>query len=97
MRKIAMTIFFALAAFPTLVYAEAEMRGMVLKFDRAEKQLVLQTDKGEETLFVVGSSKGLAHAKEGSRVAVKYSEKDGQPKVVEVKPQENDTVQILGH
>ncbi len=97
MRKIAIIVFFALAAFPALVYAEAEMRGTVLKLDKAEKQLVLQTDKGEETLFVVGSSKGLAHAKEGSRVAVKYSEKDGQPKVVEVKPQESGTVQIIGH
>ncbi|HKA33602.1 MAG TPA: hypothetical protein VKH64_10340 [Candidatus Binatia bacterium] len=97
MRKITISIFFALAAFPALVYAEAEMRGTVLRLDKAEKQLVLQTEKGEETLFVVGSSKGLAHAKEGSRVAVKYSEKDGQPKVVEVKPQESGTVQILGH
>ena len=97
MRKIAMIIFLALAAFPALVYAEAEMRGTVLKFDPDEKQLVLQTDKGEETLFVVVGSKGLAHAKEGTRVAVKYSEKDGQPKVVEVKPQESGTVQILGH
>ena len=96
MRKIAIITFFALTAFPTLVYAEAEMRGTVLKLDQVEKQLVLQTDKGEETLFVVGSSKGLANAKEGSRVAVKYSEKDGQPKVVEIKPQESGTVQILG-
>jgi|GEM_PF-696748 len=93
-KKIVMTIF-ALMAFPALVYAEAEMRGTVLKLDKAEKQLVLQTDKGEETLFVVSSSKGLAHAKEGSRVAVKYTEKDGQPKVVEIKPQESGTVKIL--
>ena len=95
MRKIAITIFFALAAFPALVYAEAEMRGTVLKLDKAEKQLVLQTDKGEETLFIVSSSKGLAHAREGSRVAVKYSEKDGQPKVVEIKPLESGFVHIL--
>jgi Cu/Ag efflux protein CusF len=96
MKKIAMTIF-ALLAFPALAYAEAEMRGTVLKLDKAEKQLVLQTDKGEEMLFIVGSSKGLAYAKEGSRVAVKFSEKDGQPKVVEIKPQESGTVNILGH
>lgn len=95
MSKIAAVIF-ALIAFPALVYAEAEMRGMVLKVDPAEKQLVLKTDKGEETLFIVASSKGMAHAKEGARVAVKYSEKDGQPKVVEVTPQESGIVQILG-
>jgi hypothetical protein len=95
MSKIAAAIF-ALIAFPALVYAEAEMRGTVLKMDTTEKQLVLKTSKGEETLFIVGSSKGLANAKEGARVAVRYSEKDGQPKVVEVTPQESGVVQILG-
>jgi hypothetical protein len=95
MSKIAAVIF-ALIAFPSLVYAEAEMRGTVLKVDTTEKQLVLKTNKGEETLFIVGSSKGLANAKEGARVVVKYSEKDGQPKVVEVTPQESGVVQILG-
>ncbi len=98
MNKIAAVIFaFALLTLPAPVHAEAEMRGTVLKLDQAEKQLVLKTDKGEETLFIVGTSKGLAHAKEGSQVAVKYSEKDGQPKVVEVRPQESGIVQILGH
>ncbi len=95
MSKIAVVIF-ALIAFPALVYAEAEMRGTVLKVDTTEKQLVLRTEKGEETLFIVASSKGLANAREGTRVAVKYSEKDGQPKVVEVTPQESGIVQILG-
>jgi len=96
MKKI-VTLFSILAFFPALVFAEAEMRGTVVKVDREQKQLVLKTDKGEETLLLVSSSKGVAHAKEGAKVAVKYSEKDGQPKVVEVFPQEISAAQILPH
>jgi Cu/Ag efflux protein CusF len=96
MKNIAMIIV-ALAFFPALVFAEAEMRGTVLKVDQTEKQIVLQTEKGQETLLLVSTTKGLSHAKEGSKVAVKYTEKDGQPKVIEVTPQQGDTVQILPH
>jgi Cu/Ag efflux protein CusF len=88
---------FALALLPAQAFAEAEMRGTVLKVDQTEKQIVLQTDKGEETLMFVSSSKGLSHAKEGSKVAVKFTEKDGTPKIVEVMPQESGIVQILPH
>jgi hypothetical protein len=88
---------FALALLPAQAFAEAEMRGTVVKVDQTEKQIVLQTDKGQETLVLVSSSKGLSCAKEGSKVAVKYSEKDGTPKVVEVTPQESGIVQILPH
>jgi len=88
---------FAVALLPAHAWAEAEMRGTVLKVDHTEKQIVLQTDKGEETLVLVSSSKGVALAKAGSKVAVKYTEKDGTPKVVEVKPQESGIVQILPH
>ena len=94
MKKILTAVLIS-AFFPALVFAEAEMRGTVLKVDREEKKIVLQTDKGEETLLLVSGSKGVAHAKEGAKVAVKYSEKDGQPKVVEVMPQQSGTVDIL--
>lgn len=96
MKKIAAVLLIS-AFFPALVFAEAEMRGTVLKVDTAEKKIVLQTDKGEETLLLVSGSKGVSHAKEGAKVAVKFSEKDGQPKVVEVMPLESGTVQILPH
>jgi len=82
---------------PALVFAEAEMRGTVIKVDEAEKQIVLKTEKGEETLLLVSGSKGISHAKEGARVAVKFTEKDGQPKVIEVTPQPVGTLQVLPH
>ena len=97
MRRIALIMIGLAALFPAQVFAEAEMRGTVLKVDQTEKQIVLRTEKGEETLLLVSTSKGLSHAKEGARVAVKFTEKDGQPKVIEVMPQEGGTVQILPH
>lgn len=95
MNKKMIAAAFALALFPAVAFAEAEMRGRVVKIDTAENQLVVQTNKGEERLFLVGSSKGLSYAKAGARVAVKFTEKDGQPKVIEITPEETGTVQIV--
>jgi hypothetical protein len=74
--------------------AEAEMRGTVVKMDKAQNQLVVRTDKGEETLLFGSSSKGLDNATEGAKVTIKYSEKDGQPRVIAISHQESGTVQI---
>lgn len=87
----------ALALVPALVFAEAELKGTVVKVDKSENQLVVKTDKGEETLLLVGSSKGLGNAREGAKVAVKFTEKDGQPKVIEITPQQTGTLQIVPH
>ncbi|HEX9442987.1 MAG TPA: hypothetical protein VGA73_02660 [Candidatus Binatia bacterium] len=97
MNTIMLWLLFAFWLYPALAHAEAEMRGTVVKVDKTEKQLVMQTDKGEERLFLVGNSKGTAYAREGARVAVRFTEKDGQPKVIEITPQETGTVQIVPH
>lgn len=92
-RRIAAVIF-AAALSPGWVFAEAEMRGTVVKVDREQNHLVVRTDKGEETLLINNSSKGISNAKEGARVRIKFTEKDGQPKVIAVDRQESGNVQI---
>jgi hypothetical protein len=65
----------------------AEIRGTVLKVIKAENQIVLKTERGEETLLTTKETKGLENAKEGARVLVTFSEKDGQPKISEIAPE----------
>jgi hypothetical protein len=95
MRMKIAAVLFTLGLFPASAFAEAEMRGTVVKVDKTEKQLVVQTDKGEERLFLVGSSKGTDYAREGARVSVRFTEKDGQPKVIEITPEKTGTVNIV--
>lgn len=65
----------------------AEIRGTVLKIKKAENQIVLKTERGEETLLTTKDTKGLENAKEGAKVLVTFSEKDGQPKISEIAPE----------
>lgn len=64
----------------------AELKGTVLKVKQAENQIVLKTARGEETLLTTKETKGLENAKEGAKVTVTFSEKDGQPKISEIAP-----------
>ena len=82
MKKLATTLM-AVILLPTLVMA-AELKGTVEKLDMAKNQLVLKTVRGEETLEITKSTKGIEHAKEGAKVTVQFSEKDGSPKVDEI-------------
>lgn len=82
MKNIAVTLF-AVLMLPTLVMA-AELKGTVEKVDQAKNRLVLKTERGQETLEVTKSTKGIEHAKQGAKVTVKFSEKDGSPKVEEI-------------
>lgn len=54
--------------------------------DKAQNHIVVKTERGEETLEISRSTKGMEHAKEGAKVTIKLSEKDGQPKVSEILP-----------
>jgi uncharacterized protein YxeA len=81
MKKIVMTLL-ALILLPTLVLA-AELKGTVEKLDKAKNQLVLKTEQGEQTLEITKSTKGIEHAKQGTKVTVKFNEKDGSPKKVD--------------
>ena len=82
MKMFAMTVWI-MVLLPTLVMA-ADLIGTVEKLDKAKNQLVLKTERGQETLEVTKSTKGIEHAKQGTKVTVKFSEKDGSPKVDEI-------------
>jgi hypothetical protein len=77
-------VLLAAILLPLSAWAAAEMSGTLLKVDKAKNQIVVRTDKGEETLIVNKSTKGMDHAREGAKVTVKFSERDGQPKVIEI-------------
>ncbi len=83
MKKLA-TIIFAILMLPMVVLA-GEFKATVVKADKAKNQIVIRTDKGDETLELKGV-KGSEHAKEGARVTVKINDKDG--KVSEIAPSE---------
>ncbi|MDZ4342127.1 MAG: hypothetical protein U1E51_06770 [Candidatus Binatia bacterium] len=82
MKKIVMTLL-ALILLPTLVLA-AELKGTVAKVDKAKNQLVIKTEQGEQTLEITKKSKGIEHAKQGAKVTVRFDDKDGSAKVVEI-------------
>jgi len=83
MKKIA-AIFFALILPAVLSAAEVKIKGTILKVDNAENRFVLKTERGEETFVTTKATKGIEFAKEGAKVTVVFSEKDGQPKVSEI-------------
>lgn len=70
---------------PTVLSA-AEIRGTVLKVDKVENRVVLRTERGEETFLTTKETKGIENAKEGASVMLIFSEKDGQPKISEIAP-----------
>ncbi len=83
MKKIIL-ILISMVLFPVLALAVAELKGTILKVDKAKKHIVVKTDKGEETLEFNSGTKGMENAKEGSRVKIKYSEKSGDPRASEI-------------
>ncbi len=86
-------IVLALALLPALVFADVETRGTVLKVDKVKKQLMVKTDKGEEGFLLGSNIKGEAHANEGAKVIIKYTEKDGDMRVTEIMPQEGEALE----
>jgi Cu/Ag efflux protein CusF len=90
MLKHVAAICLIIAVLPLLVFAEVEKHGTVVKINQAEKQIVVRTDRGEETLLFDTETKGLAKIKEGAKVTIKFTEKSGEPKVIEIIPYKGD-------
>jgi hypothetical protein len=67
-------LLIALAFTPTFALA-ALLEGMVEKVDKDKKQIVLKTDKGQETVEFDDATKGIDRVKAGSRVSITYSQK----------------------
>jgi len=72
---------------PGIAFSEVELRGTVLKVDEVNNHLLLLTDRGEETFILDRNTKGIQNAKEGAKIIIKFTEKDGEPKVTEISPQ----------
>jgi hypothetical protein len=84
MSKIA-TILLAVLFPAVLGAAEVKVKGTILKIDGAENRFVLKTERGEESFEVTKATKGIENAKAGAKVTVIFSEKDGLPKVSEIR------------
>jgi hypothetical protein len=83
-KKIAALVL-ALMLVPVFAMAEdMEMKATVVS--KGEKEIKV-TVKGEEKTLRIGSkTKGVDNATEGSKVTIKYSEKDGQLRATEITP-----------
>ena len=81
MKKIVIAV---VALFIPAILSAAEIKGIVLKVDPAEKRLVLKTERGEETYETTTETKGSEILKVGASVTIVFTEKDGDPKVIEV-------------
>ena len=70
---------------PAYVAAQdMEMKATVVT--KGEKDIKVKTKDDEKTILVGSKTKGLENAKEGSKVTIKYTEKDGQMRASEINP-----------
>ena len=72
MKKVA-TMHMALILFPALALA-AMLNGTVVKVDKDKKEIVVNTDKGQETVAFTNTTKGAEKAREGSRVTINFQQ-----------------------
>jgi hypothetical protein len=86
--KIRRTIGIAILALtlaPVYVAAQdMEMKATVVT--KGEKEIKVKTKDAEKTIMVGTKTKGMENAKEGSKVTIKYTEKDGQLRASEINP-----------
>jgi hypothetical protein len=75
----------AITLAPVYVSAqEMELKATVVT--KGEKDIKVKTKDDEKTILVGSKTKGLENAKEGSKVTIKYTEKDGQMRASEINP-----------
>ena len=84
-RKMIGTALLALTLAPAYVAAQdMEMKATVVT--KGEKDIKVKTKDDEKTILIGSKTKGLENAKEGSKVTIKYSEKDGKIRASEINP-----------
>jgi hypothetical protein len=84
-KKIAVALL-ALTLAPAYVAAQDEKEFNATVVKKEEKQIMVKTKEGEKTVRVGSKTKGLENAKEGSKVTIKYTEKDGEIRASEITP-----------
>jgi hypothetical protein len=83
-RKTIAAVLLAVSLVPVYAMAEDEMKATVVS--KSDKELKVKTKDAEKTLLVGTKTKGLDNAKEGAKVTIKYSEKDGKLRAEEISP-----------
>ena len=63
---------------PAITVSAALLEGTVAKVDQNKKQILLETDKGQEAVEFTGSTKGADKVKVGDKVKINYTEKSGK-------------------
>ena len=80
------TALLALTLAPAYVAAQdMELKATVVS--KGEKDIKVKTKDAEKTILIGSKTKGIENAKEGSKVTIKYTEKDGQMRASEINPQ----------
>jgi maltose-binding protein MalE len=84
-KKIAVALL-ALTLAPAYVVAqEKELKATVVSKD--DKSITVKSKEGGEQKLAIGkSTQGVENAKEGAKVTIKYTEKDGQLRASEINP-----------
>ena len=76
----------ALTLAPAYVVAQdMELKATVVS--KSDKELKVKTKDGEKMLAIGTKTKGIENAKDGAKVTIKYTEKDGQLRASEINPQ----------
>ena len=75
MKKVS-TMLMALVLFPVVALA-AMLNGTVVKVDKDKKEIVVKTDKGQETVAFTTTTRGAEKVREGSRVMINVQQ-DGE-------------------
>jgi hypothetical protein len=83
-KKTIAAVLLAVSLVPVYAMAEDEMKATVVS--KSDKELKVKTKDAEKTLLVGTKTKGLDNAKEGAKVTIKYSEKDGKLRAEEISP-----------
>jgi len=79
------TALLALMLAPAYVAAQdMEMKATVVT--KGEKDIKVKTKDAEKTILIGSKTKGIENATEGSKVTIKYTEKDGQMRASEINP-----------
>jgi hypothetical protein len=85
MKRTLVAALLAVSLAPVYVSAqEMELKATVVT--KGEKDIKVKTKDDEKTILVGSKTKGLENAKEGSKVTIKYTEKDGQMRASEINP-----------
>ena len=83
-KKTIAAVLLAVSLVPVYAMAEDEMKATVVS--KSDKEIKVKTKDAEKTLLVGTKTKGLDNAKEGAKVTIKYSEKDGKLRAEEISP-----------